>query len=118
MMSFTNLQIVREHYLRNDISCGSLKCDQCQLQPDSIVLSERPASLSTVFPFAHYLLLDTNVILDQIHIFEESVLENVIILYTVLSEVRHRSSVVYKSLLNILETPDRHFFLFVNEHHK
>lgn len=118
MMDFPYIQVVREHYLRNDIVCGSMKCDQCRQQPDSIVLSDRPTSLSNVFPFAHYLLLDTNVILDQIHIFEESVLKNVIILHTVLNEVRHRSSMVYKSLLNILENPDRHFYLFVNEHHR
>lgn len=45
-------------------------------------------------------------------------LKNVIILHTVLDEVKHKSSVVYKKLRDILKRPQRQFYVFVNEHHK
>lgn len=49
---------------------------------------------------------------------EENVLCNVVILQTVLEEVRHRSSNVYKKLKDIIINPSRKFYIFVNEHHK
>lgn len=112
------LQIVREHYLRDDIFCGSELCAQCDHRADDCVLAERPVSKSTLFPFAHYLVLDTNVVLDQIHVLEEDVLCDVVLLQTVLDEVKHKSSLVYKKLKTILEDRQRNFYIFVNEHHK
>lgn len=64
------------------------------------------------------MLLDTNVILDQIDIFEEEIIKDVIILQTVLDEVRHKSAAVYKRLRDILNNPGRRFYTFVNEHHR
>ena len=64
------------------------------------------------------MVLDTNVILDQIDIFEEDVLSNVIIVQTVIDEVKHRSTGVYKRLRDILMNPARKFYTFVNEHHR
>ena len=49
----------------------------------------------------HYLVLDANVVLDQIDVLEETDgdgLDNVVVLQTVLEEVRHRSSPIYKRL--------------------
>ncbi|XP_017887386.1 exosome complex exonuclease RRP44-like, partial [Ceratina calcarata] len=66
----------------------------------------------------YYLLLDTNIILDQIDILEESIICNVIILQTVLEEVKHKSSTVYKKLKDIISNTQRKFYVFVNEHHK
>lgn len=54
----------------------------------------------------------------QIDILEENILCNVIIPQTVLEEVRHRSSNVYKKLKELIGDPSRKFFVFVNEHHK
>lgn len=54
----------------------------------------------------------------QIDILEEDVITNVIILQTVLEEIRHRSSNVYKKLKNIIKDPKRKFFVFINEHHR
>lgn len=74
--------------------------------------------MNSSFPFPHYLVLDTNVVLDQIDVFEEDVLKNIIILHTVLNEVKHKSSAVYKKLRNIIDDESRHIYTFVNEHHK
>ncbi|XP_054270094.1 exosome complex exonuclease RRP44 [Macrosteles quadrilineatus] len=110
------LKIVREHYLRDDIWCGSQICENC-LQRDP-VLSDEPVSASSLFPQPHYLMLDTNVVLDQIDVFEEDTLKNIIVLQTVLEEVKHRSSPIYKRLKEIIGDSRRHVYTFVNEHHK
>ncbi|XP_058120010.1 exosome complex exonuclease RRP44 [Anopheles ziemanni] len=112
------LKIVREHYLRDDIWCGSEACRKCTQGENGILLDELPEPVSELFPFSHYLLLDTNVILYQMDLLEESAVRNVIILNTVLDEVKHRSALVYKRLRAVLASPGKKFYTFVNEHHK
>uniref|UniRef100_A0A2M4CSQ7 Protein DIS3 homolog n=1 Tax=Anopheles darlingi TaxID=43151 RepID=A0A2M4CSQ7_ANODA len=112
------LKIVREHYLRDDIWCGSGACRKCPLSENDIVLDGVPESLSEQYTYPHYLLLDTNIILYQMDLLEESVVRNVIILNTVLDEVKHRSAVMYKRLKAVISNPSRKFYTFVNEHHK
>lgn len=51
-------------------------------------------------------------------VFEEDILNDVIIVQTVIDEVKHRSSTVYKRLRDILSNPARKFYTFVNEHHR
>ena len=63
-------------------------------------------------------MLDTNIVLEQIDLLESEGLNNVIILTTVLQEVRHRSSPVYKRLKDIIADKKRNFCVFVNEHRK
>lgn len=82
------------------------------------MLSEDPVSKSDLFKDPHYLLLDTNVILDQIDVFEENAITDVIVLQTVLDEVKHKSASIYKRLRDILVNPARRFYTFVNEHHR
>ncbi|XP_035905748.1 exosome complex exonuclease RRP44 [Anopheles stephensi] len=112
------LKIVREHYLRDDIWCGSAACQKCPPDENAVLLEEAPESVSDRFAFPHYLLLDTNIVLYQMDLLEESAIQNVIILHTVLDEVKHRSAVIYKRLRAILSNPERKFYTFVNEHHK
>merc|ERR1711899_235862 len=85
-------------------------------------LSSSPTSLSSLFSDQHYIILDTNIILNQIDILEVSAkdggFQNVIVLQTVLEEVRHRSSPIYKRLRDIISDPTRRFYVFINEHHK
>ena len=66
----------------------------------------------------HYIVLDTNIVLEQIDVVESDGLHNVIILQTVLQEVRHRSSPIYKRLRDIIADKKRNFYVFVNEHRK
>lgn len=93
-------------------------CIICPHEKHDLVLSEDPASKSNVLDEPHYLLLDTNVLLDQIDVFEEDTIKDVIVLQTVLDEVKHRSAAVYKRLRDILANPERRFYTFVNEHHR
>ncbi|XP_052872817.1 exosome complex exonuclease RRP44 [Anopheles cruzii] len=112
------LKIVREHYLRDDIWCGSGACQKCPRSENDAILDVAPESLSGKYDFPHYLLLDTNIVLYQMDLLEESAVQNVVILNTVLDEVKHRSAVVYKRLRAVLSNPSRKFYTFVNEHHK
>lgn len=54
----------------------------------------------------------------QIDILEDPVICNVIILQTVLQEVRHRSAPVYKRLKDIIHEKEKRFYTFTNEHHR
>ena len=68
---------------------------------------------------SHYVLPDTNVILEEIDLLEDvNGVQNVIILQTVLKEVRHRSTAIYKRLKDIISYNKRRFYVFLNEHHK
>uniref|UniRef100_A0A674DFY4 Protein DIS3 homolog n=1 Tax=Salmo trutta TaxID=8032 RepID=A0A674DFY4_SALTR len=110
------MKIVREHYLRDDIWCGSEVCTECK-QEES-VLQKDACIESNLCSFPHYLLPDTNVVLSQIDILEDPLIKNVIILQTVLQEVRHRSAPIYKRLKDILHDKEKHVYTFTNEHHR
>ncbi|XP_020494844.2 exosome complex exonuclease RRP44 [Labrus bergylta] len=109
------MKIVREHYLRDDIWCGSEVCADCK--QESTVLQGDACIESNLCAYPHYLIPDTNVVLHQIDVLEDPVIRNVIILQTVLQEVRHRSAPVYKRLKDIIHEKEKHFYTFTNEHH-
>lgn len=111
-------QIVREHYLRDDLLCGSAACNTCPHKDDEFVLDQNPVSICALFDYPHYLILDTNVVLHQIDVLEEDALTNVIILQTVLEEVKHQNTAIFQRLLEIIGNKKRKFYSFVNEHHK
>uniref|UniRef100_A0A3Q1EBU8 Protein DIS3 homolog n=1 Tax=Acanthochromis polyacanthus TaxID=80966 RepID=A0A3Q1EBU8_9TELE len=110
------MKVVREHYLRDDIWCGSEACTECK--QESTVLQTDACIESSLCSYPHYLIPDTNVVLHQIDVLEDAVIRNVIILQTVLQEVRHRSAPVYKRLKDIIHEKEKHFYTFTNEHHR
>lgn len=112
------IKIVREHYLRDDISCGSEICDVCDHGPKGPALSECPENRSQKYKKPHYMIPDTNVVIHQIDVLEDSSIQDVIILQTVLEEVRHRSAPAYKRLKDVLSNPSKHFYSFANEFNK
>jgi len=54
----------------------------------------------------------------QIDMLESAVWKNVIVLQTVLEEVRKRSTTNYKKLKELMADRPDDFYVFVNEHHK
>ncbi|GCC23931.1 exosome complex exonuclease RRP44 [Chiloscyllium punctatum] len=125
------LKVVREHYLRDDILCGWAPCEECGSRGGCATptpgqgqgqgpggLTDSPHTDSQLCPQPHYLLPDTNVVLHQIDILEDPAIQNVVILQTVLQEVRHRSAPVYKRIKDVINNPEKHFYTFTNEHHK
>ena len=62
------LKIVREHYLRDDISCGLFECEKCVHDCKGPVLMQSPENRSSIFKKPHYLIPDTNVVLHQVFV--------------------------------------------------
>ncbi|XP_071510862.1 exosome complex exonuclease RRP44-like [Diadema antillarum] len=110
------IKIVREHYLRDDIWCGSEACGKCSM--DKPVLSKEPSIDNSLCGFPHYLLPDTNVVLHQVDILEDEIIKNVILLQTVQKEVKHRSLPAYKRIRDIIANSNKQFYVFTNEHHR
>lgn len=54
----------------------------------------------------------------QVDVLEDDSIKNVVILSTVLEEVRHQSLTIYKRLRDLITNPEKHFYVFINEHHK
>ncbi|PHH74931.1 hypothetical protein CDD80_2742 [Ophiocordyceps camponoti-rufipedis] len=116
-------KIVREVYLRTDIPCSSKICNAClQEAPRNsngkalpFVLSEKPAGTKS-FPGGHYLVPDTNALLNAMDLFEQSsFFHDVIVLQTVLEELRNRSLPLYNRLLALTKSEEKRFYVFFNE---
>lgn len=79
------------------------------------ILSESPAG-TKAFPAGHYLVPDTNALLNAMDLFElNSAFFDVIILQTVLEELRNRSLPLYNRIIALTKSEDKHFYVFFNE---
>ncbi|KAL1838003.1 hypothetical protein VTJ49DRAFT_3151 [Mycothermus thermophilus] len=79
------------------------------------VLSEAPAGTST-YPQGHYLVPDTNVFLTAMDLFEQSsAFYDVVVLQTVLEELRNRSLPLYNRLVSLTKSDEKRFYVFFNE---
>ncbi|KAJ2391829.1 exosome catalytic subunit dis3, partial [Coemansia sp. RSA 2603] len=111
------VRTVKEHYLRDDINCGLENCaDAVCKEQTTKPLSAEPRS-STQWG-AHYLVPDTNAFVNQIDIFERPIINNVVVLSTVLDELRGLSMATYNRVRAIVHEKERHWFVFSNEHHR
>ncbi|ETS87484.1 Exosome complex exonuclease dis3 [Pestalotiopsis fici W106-1] len=114
-------KIVREVYLRQDIPCSSQVCSKCRAPANAAgqvsppVLSDKPAG-TKAFPNGHYLVPDTNALLNAMDLFEQSsAFYDVIVLQTVLEELRNRSLPLYNRLISLTKSEDKRFYVFFNE---
>lgn len=79
------------------------------------VLSDRPAG-TTAFPQGHYIVPDTNALLNGMDVFEHTgAFYDVIILQTVLEELRNLSLPLYNRLISLIKSDEKRFYLFFNE---
>ncbi|CCH61001.1 hypothetical protein TBLA_0D05070 [Henningerozyma blattae CBS 6284] len=117
-------KIVREHYLRSDIPCSSKACTKCldivvpnaKNELPNFVLSEDPQSIEKIGK--HYVVLDTNIVLQAIDLLENpNCFFDVIIPQIVLDEVRNKSYPVYTRLRTLCRDSDekKRFIIFHNE---
>ena len=58
------LKIVREHYLRDDITCGAVICVNCTENEN--VLQENTELKHKTIRKQHYIIPDTNVVIHQV----------------------------------------------------
>ncbi|KAK2737776.1 exosome catalytic subunit dis3 [Myotisia sp. PD_48] len=116
-------KIVRELYLRRDIPCSSKICSTCLSYAPTdangfvtpFVLSEKPAGTKQ-FPRGHYLVPDTNALLNGMDLFEQtSAFYDVVILQTVLEELKNQSLPLYNRAISLIRSEEKRFYLFFNE---
>lgn len=116
-------KIVRELYLRQDIPCSSKLCSECLKSAPRdasgnvapFLLSDKPAGTKS-YPQGHYLVPDTNALLNATDLFEQaSAFYDVIILQTVLEELRNRSLPLYNRIVGLTKSEEKRFYVFFNE---
>jgi exosome complex exonuclease DIS3/RRP44 len=119
---------VRQSYLRDDLPCASPA--RRLRQPETALMRRWRVSRRTGSPHLdaqelepklqgeRYLVLDTNVVLHQIDLLERPALRDVIVLQTVLDEVRHNKISVHKRLRALVDDESRRFHVFCNEFHR
>ncbi|KAJ1902129.1 exosome catalytic subunit dis3 [Coemansia sp. IMI 209127] len=123
------VRTVKEHYLRDDISCGYENCTNVVCEKTRAETGSQVSGINTAAPLSsvprnsvawgpHYLVPDTNAFVNQIDIFERPIINNVIVLSTVLDELRGLSIAVYNRVRTIVKDSDRRWFVFSNEHHR
>lgn len=61
------VKVVKEHYLRDDITCSSAACNACEQQSLPILSANPRKSELTDRP--HYIIPDTNVFMNQVWIY-------------------------------------------------
>lgn len=116
-------KVVREHYLRQDIPCSSKRCLPCTLNlpQDSLGHALRPVLSDEPMKFpgkdvGHYLVPDTNIFYHCMDVVEHrSVFQDVIVLQTVLEELRNLSLPLYNRLRALTNLEEKRFYVFHNE---
>ncbi|KAG0050997.1 exosome catalytic subunit dis3, partial [Linnemannia elongata] len=109
------LKVVKEHYLRDDIWCSVETCKVCEHSEP--VLSAVP-SINKAYRLPHYIIPDTNIFINQIDVMEHPLITNVIVLQTVLEEVKHLSLPIYQRVRDMIANKEKRFYVFSNEHHR
>eukprot|EP00903_Cladosiphon_okamuranus_P016114 g14871.t1 len=105
------LRVVSDHYLRDDIGCGSLAGNP--------VSSGDLKQLARDSAMKRFLVLDTNVVLNQMDLLDNPspALSCIIVLQTVMQEARHNNLSLFRRLKQLLKDDSRVFIFFANEHH-
>lgn len=113
MFGSCSQRLQRQGYVHNECFPSLTGTNISAVAP--FVLSERPAG-TTTFPNGHYLIPDTNAFLTGMDLFEvESAFHDVIVLQTVLEEVKNQSAPLYNRLISLTKNADKHFYVFFND---
>ncbi|OMJ22030.1 Exosome complex exonuclease RRP44 [Smittium culicis] len=132
------VRVVKEHYLRDDIHCGFRDCNSntCSLSKKRILMLPEEGRIDIesldhrkITPLMlkddeesdekiTFLIPDTNEFINHIDIFEKPVIKNVIVLETVLEELKGLSMQNYNRVRSIIKDHglDRGYYVFSNEH--
>lgn len=109
-------KVLRERYLRDDVACGIVGCGICPDIAEEILPASGGFQHKT-FPNGHFVLPDTNVFLAQMDLMESSLFAPpIILLQTVIEEVRHRSLPLYNRLKAIIKMEEKRVWVFYNEY--
>ncbi|CED85602.1 Exosomal 3'-5' exoribonuclease complex, subunit Rrp44/Dis3 [Phaffia rhodozyma] len=111
-------KILKERYLRDDIPCGSKFCSVCSYEEEAQPsLPEQGFTGSNLIPRGHYVIPDTNAFLHQMDLLTSPLLASlpIIVLQTVLDEVRHRSLPLFNRLKQLIADEDSSVWVYWNE---
>ncbi|CAE6442699.1 unnamed protein product [Rhizoctonia solani] len=114
------LKVLRERYVRDDIQCGIEKCPLCYnfMEAEKMVLPVTGDLTHAQFPSGHFIVPDTNVFLHQMDLIESPLFNPpLILLQTVIDEVRHRSLPLHSRLKGLIASEDKRIYIFYNEFH-
>ncbi|CAA7262309.1 unnamed protein product [Cyclocybe aegerita] len=107
------IKVLRERYLRDDVSCGVQDCREC----GGNALPAAGEKRHPLFPNGHFVLPDTNVFLSQMDLIESPLFTPpIILLQTVIEEIRHRSLPLYNRLKALTRMDDKKIWIFYNEY--
>ncbi|ELU13403.1 hypothetical protein CAPTEDRAFT_108980 [Capitella teleta] len=107
------LQVVREHYLREDVPCFSALClAGCQNIQDPLlpILADN---------LTHYLVPDCGVVAEYLEVLEDENIQGVILTKTVVQHIqREGGRRLYNRLQNLMKIPSKGVVTFPNEFQK
>ncbi|KAF1744980.1 hypothetical protein MXB_495 [Myxobolus squamalis] len=109
---------VKDRYLRKEIPCGVLGCAACKNYPNNEILDPNNNGSSCIFPTSHFLIPESSVLIKQIDLFENDQINNIIILQTILNQIRQLDAGVYKRLQAALNISEKCIYVFNNEYHE
>ncbi|KAK7064735.1 exosome complex exonuclease dis3 [Favolaschia claudopus] len=110
------IKVLRERYLRDDVGCGIQSCSSCESSGDQTLPFSGDLAHNS-FPDGYFVLPDTNVFLSQMDLMESSLFKApIIVLQTVMEEVRHRSIPLYNRLKTLVRTDEKPVWVFYNEY--
>ncbi|KAH9913246.1 RNB-domain-containing protein [Fomitopsis serialis] len=110
------IKVLRERYLRDDVGCGIDGCSVCHDLRD-FNLPSTGSFDHAQFRNGHFVLPDTNVFLAQMDLMESTLFNPpIILLQTVMEEVRHRSLPLYNRLKALIRAEDKRIWVFYNEY--
>ncbi|QRW26270.1 exosome complex exonuclease DIS3/RRP44 [Rhizoctonia solani] len=113
------LKVLRERYVRDDIQCGIESVNYYNFtEAHKSPLAPAGDLTHTQFPNGHFIIPDTNVILHQMDLVESPLFNPpIILLQTVIDEVRHRSLPLHSRLKGLIASEDKQIYVFYNEFH-
>lgn len=107
----SNVSVIREHYLRDDIPCKVERCCIC----DQLSLSDQNLLSKD---FSHYAIPDVSALSKYVEVFEQPGLTALVLLQTALTHIRSRvGRQSYRSAKSLLTSPNKRVVMFSNEHH-
>ncbi|KAK6019890.1 RNB-like protein [Ostertagia ostertagi] len=109
-----------KRYLRDDLSCGLHSCEPCSPLGNNTLGRKPNKDENTLIKSNHAVIVDSEVFMRFIDIFDSNLFQNVIITQNVWEFVKQKSINAYKKLNKfVYEDKDPRFSVFMSEfHHK
>lgn len=103
---------------RQDIACGVFPCKSCEKLQQSLPSSElKNVPQPCLSLFSPILVPDADLILHNMNGLEDSRVENILFLNSVLLDVSHRNQGIHERVLRLIGDPEKKCYVFANDRH-